>query len=161
MNISNWPLGQLMQLPDHCFGRRYMVYCTSRPSGQATGFDIAEIAFPEVCVIWELLIDCTVSADKRFIFRITLGDQLPTTEAMVLANEPLIMGLGEQGPEPREIHLKGGRVVRWNKLRFPIRTSGRRLVCQFENTDTLSAIGAVSVVCSSVPREIPDCLISV
>jgi len=159
MDVRNWSLDQIMQLPDHVFGRRFLIYCSSRPAAGSAGYDISEIAFPELCIIWELLIDCTISDTKRLVFKIALGDQPIAAAGLIEQLEPLFPGLGEQGPEPREIHYKGNKIVRWNKLRIPVRTAGRRMVVEFTNTDEASASGSVGIVVSSVPREIPDCLL--
>lgn len=161
MDISQWPLGQIMQLPDHVFGRRWLIYCSARPSGGTAGYDISEIPFPEICVIWELLIDCTIEATTRLVFKIALGDQPIAAAGLIEQLEPLFPGLGEQGPEPREIHYKGNKIIRWNKLRMPVRTAGRRMVVEFTNTSEAAASGAVGVIVSSIPKDIPDCLISV
>ncbi len=55
MDIRNWPLSQIMQLPDAAFGRRWPVGLAYAFAGAGAEFDISEAALPERFVIWEVL----------------------------------------------------------------------------------------------------------
>ena len=161
MNISDWPLGQIMDLPDHCFGRRFLIGCCCRGGGQSESWDIAEVPFPEVSVIWNLYIQSSVKMNVDNGIRIALGDQLPTSALQMDRLEPVFYGLGVQGPGPRHILVEGYGNLIDVPLRMPIRTAGRWLCCELgvgpATTEWVNCILTVS----SIPREIPDCLISV
>lgn len=160
MNIRDWPLGQIMQLPDCCFGRRFVVSVSSFLTGPGTAWDISELAIPELSVLWELmvsggdvtLVDCGI--------RLALGDQLPTTAAMMAAYSPLIPGLGVQGPEPRLIQCSPRLCIHLVNVRQPIEAMGRRLVLEHLSGPGEVLHVQVSMVVSSIPTEVPDCLIS-
>ncbi|MBA7665265.1 hypothetical protein ES703_73335 [subsurface metagenome] len=160
MDIRNWPLGQILQLPDFCFGRRWLVSCTTYSVAGEPFWDIAEIAFPENIVLWEWgfwTYALTTAADR---WRLALGDQLPTTVAMMDALEPFIPGFGEQGMSPRSIRFPYNTSGNFVRLRQPIHTGGRRLVLECDANGTLHAGMMVGVVVSSIPTEVPDCLLS-
>jgi len=157
MNISQWPLGKIMQLPDHCFGRRYLISCSLSVKEVVIHWDISELAFPEVCVVWELVLQGTSSTPTLDIFRLALGDQLPTTVAMMDGLEPVFNGLGLTGPGPRGIWVPTANGVAFTKLRMPLRTAGRRLVLELGP----GQVERVSVICglvvSAIPKDIPSC----
>lgn len=158
MDIRNWPIDRIMQLPDSCFGRRFSVCVNVDTTGSAVAWDISEIAFPEMCVLWEVAISANNYnfAPQLDNVRIALGDQLPTAAAMMNALEPLTPGLGAQGPEPRNIGAILGSFI--FHMRIPISAQGRRLV--LEVTPSAEQDVKVSVVCqvSSIPKEVPDWL---
>ncbi|MBA7613792.1 hypothetical protein ES703_21048 [subsurface metagenome] len=156
MNISNWPLGRIMALPDHMFGRRFPVWCYNHSFIANTTWDIAEVAFPEVFVIWEFCINYWLSVDKTSTIRIGIGDQLPTTAAMMNVLEPLLPGFGSEAPVLRAFTLGGYGNLCVRNMKMPVRASGRRLVLEVNSEADSSTYVNLGVVVSGVPREIPD-----
>lgn len=156
MDISDWPIGKIMQLPDHLFGRRFVVSCTAEAVNGASGWDIAEIAFPEDIVLWGMWYGLTFDEYKADYIRLALGDQLPTTTAMMDGLEPLLPGVGRQGADPRRIITASYNTYLPQHLRMPIRTMGRRLVMEVTAAAAKNAIWGVVLVVSTIPREIPD-----
>jgi len=159
MNISDWPLQRVMELPDHLFGRRFLISCLSNVEAQATVWNISEVPFPELTVIWELQLITWEIENTRTIFRIAMGDQLPLNVGMMDLLEPVFPGFGLDGPEPRFIHSRDLQGTHLTRLKHPVRVSGRRLVCEFENTYAYSSTMGVLMVVSSVPRSVPDCYV--
>lgn len=155
MKIGNWGIGQVLELPDHLFGRRYLVSCSVVGGDGAAAWDIAEIAFPEKAVIWEVRAWSSSAGVDIGSIRLALGDQLPTSVAMVTALEPLLPGLGVQGADPRAINpgVDGGFDL--NRIRIPIAASGRRLVLEVTGATGKTPLVTVGVIVSSVPKEIP------
>ncbi len=161
MDIRNWPLGRIMQLPDHCFGRRFVISCLIEGSDAAPVWDISEMALPEWAVLWELVVWCREGGGAVSSLRLGLGDQLPTSAAMMGTLEPLIPGLGITGIEPRSILLGYFIDPRFQNIRFPIHSVGRRLVIEVSSVATKTPFVGVGIVISSIPKEVPDCLLSV
>lgn len=160
MNIRDWPLGSIIQLPDCCFGRRFPVSSNIFLPGPGTAWDISEVAFPETCVIWELLITAGKGIESAGQIRIALGSQLPLNAGMFDVLEPLFPGLGLQMPEPRLIYVAPGELVHLTQLRMPVATAGRKMVVQCTAGPGQITSLIVAIVVSSVPREVPDWLIS-
>jgi len=156
MNISDWPISKIMQLPDEAFGRRFFISCMMKVSGESTVWDISELGFPEICVIWEMQLLTWQTAGARTEFRVALGDHLPTTAAEVDVLEPVFPGLGQTGAEPRVITSKDWQGFVARKLRLPIRASGRRLVVEFTNTFTPATVMSCILTVSSIPKDIPS-----
>lgn len=158
MRINDWPMEKMMVLPDWCFGRQYAVCVTTRGGVGATVWDISELAFPDVGVIWQVSIFATYWTFAVDYCRLALGDQLPATTADMDRLEPLIHGLGAQGAEPREINLYVG-VGPWVlPLRQPVQFQGKRLIVEARATAGKYAWTHVIVVVSSMPKEVPDWL---
>jgi len=160
MNIRDWPLGQIMQLPDCCFGRRFAVCLELAPKATGVFWDIGEVALPEKCVLWELVIDVHCDEAQTGALRLALGDQLPTTTAMMDALDPLIMGLGIQGADPRTIEFRNELEIHLRRLRVPILAAGRRLILEVSRGPVILWVVNVMAVFSSMPTEVPDCLVS-
>jgi hypothetical protein len=160
MRIDHWPFDRIMQLPDWCFGQRYVVSCSPRAYDGALAWDISEIALPEKFVLWELLWDSYNCSWPIDYIRIALGDQLPTAHAQFMELTPLIMGLGAQGPEPREIAGCIYQPLHLVNIRKPYQSCGRRLVCEAYATAGKTNYTHVIIVVSAMPKEVPDWLIS-
>lgn len=150
-----------MQLPDGCFGRRFVISVEAVGVDGGDGWDISEIALPERCVLWELVFIPFAAAAQVMHVRLALGDQLPTTIVMMDQLEPLIMGLGLQGAEPRNIYTLAHSGWAIRNIKQSIASMGRRLVCQASPFPMQGAVHVrVACVFSAVPTEVPDCLIS-
>jgi len=156
MDISQWSLDKIMQLPDYCFGRRFPIMAVVHTGGIGIGWDISEIGFPEICVIWELHFSGRKPEGSTVLHRIALGDQLPTATAMMDGLEPLFPGFGAQGISPRVFLTKGEDILELRRLKMVVRTSGRRLVLEAENTGAAASESRVIVVVSSIPKDIPS-----
>jgi len=159
MDISNWGIGRIMQLPDYCFGRRFLVSCTVQGGDAAAAWDISEVALPERCVIWEMRAFCDSTGVDLTSWRMALGDQLPATTAIMDGLEPLINGLGIQGPGPRAIDMSFEGKLIWNRLRQNINAASRRLIIEATGALGKTPIVTVGIVVSGVPRSIPDMIV--
>lgn len=160
MDIKDWPLGKIMQLPDCCFGRRFLV-CAERSALDAPElFDISEMALPEMCVLWQVILQTYNGDAILHNCRVALGDQLPTSTAMLDTLEPLVPGLGVQGAEPRDISIQPGSHFVSMDVRQLLQAMGRRLVVGVRSAMLKETFVRVVVVVSSIPTEVPDWLCS-
>ena len=161
MDISNWGEGRLLQLPDFCFGRRYLVSATIETSGNPFSFAISEMGLPETGVLWELLIRAWTTTNTAGYVQMAYGDVLPVSAAVFDVLEPLMAGLGLSEAEPRRIPIRGELDLHLRTLRQLIRPGGKRL-CIGGNAGPAGE-GAITVglVVSSFPKDIPEWLSSV
>ena len=87
MEIRNWPMDRIMQLPDHCFGRRFSVIFSGSVGAFGTSYFISELSLPDRCVLWELnMFSRTATADIPFgqiRYSFKLGTKLPASDAEV------------------------------------------------------------------------------
>ncbi len=159
MDIRNWPLDKIMQLPDCCFGRRYPIVFSLLTAAIARVFRISEIGLPERCVLWEIWaynwggpID-GLHINTRVSF--ALGDQLPANAGEFDALETMFPEFDEISGDARitrvPLHLVN--------LRKPYFTSGRRIVVSFEPGSIDALTNTVGLIVSSIPTEVPDWLV--
>ncbi len=161
MDIRNWSLGQIMQLPDCCFGRRWVIGLQTTVPAPAAVFDIAEFALPERIVIWEIWAMSWYVTGANIAITLALGDALPANDAQFNQLELVLPGL--QSPTPRRGEFLcpiDGMYVRFS-LRTLIASAGRRFVGRFERDVGSAMGGACNILVSSIPTEVPDCLLSV
>lgn len=161
MDISKWPVDHILQLPDNLLSRRYLVSCSLWVPADTTAWDISELALPDRCVVHEVVIVGFGVINKITTLGLALGDELPITDAQFDALEPFFMGLGLQGPEPRSLTIGALNTVHFDRLKMYVPAQGRRLVLE-QTCESGQEMGvSVGIVVSGLPREIPDCLLSV
>lgn len=161
MDIRNWGLDQVMMLPDHCFGRRWPIGLQSFLEGAGAVFDVSEAALPERCIVWEVFVSSvgaigTTSAG----FTLALGDQLPANVAAFNACELVFSGIDSRSRRG-EIEVVSGAGFNIRNLRLPLAVSGRRFVGAFIRVLGSPVACHAIIVVSSIPKEVPDCLLSV
>lgn len=161
MDIRNWPMDRIMQLPDHCFGRQWPVAVHALSQGVGVYFDISEAGLGDKCVIWQAMYFVTGPFSSTTFVSLALGDVLPTTDAEFDALEPLFSDVGRRLAGRRVVDLAGLGLFVTIPMRLPVAAQGRRLVGRFQVV--LEAVGppAAILTVSSMPREVPDCLLSV
>jgi len=153
-------MNRIMQLPDCCFGRRWPVIFSFRKTTVGVDYFISEIGLPDKCVLWELFIKATSTTVYVTAFDIlvslALGDNLPTTDAEFIALENMF-------PEADEF-TAGVRLIRGylhlTRLRKPYTAQGRRSVLRTETLVEQPNNFVVGLIFSSIPTEVPDCLLS-
>jgi len=156
MDISSWSIGQIMQLPDCLFGRRFPIACCAYGAQGALAWDIAEIAFPERFVLWNVSFVSNYIDYQSDYIRMAMGDQLPAAAGEMDLLEPLLPGLGADGMEPRQIYIARRPFDGMKGLRNPYQAAGRRFVLEVQPVAEQGARVMVVLIVSSMPREIPD-----
>lgn len=156
MDISSWGWGQLLELPDHLFGRRFCVGCAIQHSTPGLGFDISVTALPEKIVIWEA-VTCISALTADFAnISLALGDHLPANDAEFDDMEQLFPDLGFLVGRHREIYGFRNCSISFNALKTGVETVGRRLVLRYDQTLGEASLAQVGLVVSAVPRSLPE-----
>lgn len=156
MNIRDWSMDEIMKLPDHLFGRRYEISALARGGNTNFWWEMSQEAFPEVGVIWQIII-CPQHADDRWGYvRVGMGDRVPTSAAEMNRLEPLFPGMGIEGIGLRQIRLPGDAPGFMMNVRRPVRFGGRRLVVEAYGSAGKYSYAYVVVVVSRLPETIPD-----
>ena len=156
MDISNWGWGQLLELPDHLFGRRHVVGCFSTITGGVTVFDISETALPEKAVIWEVNIHTTGPSSSIGSVSLALGDHLPVADAEFNAFEQLLPDVGFVAGTRRDIYVCDTCCFALKNIKVGISSTGRRLVMRYNQIVGETYLARVELVVSSVPRSLPE-----
>lgn len=160
MNVQGWSLGRIMQLPDFVFGQRWLVGITVYAQGGAVYYRVSDLALPEVCVIWEVMIGMFGVAGDMMNCELKLGDQQPANAMEFAALDRLLPGIRMEAGAMSEFYLGVGDRVSLAKVRMPVRTAGRRLVVGINLAGAANVSGQVVVVVSALPVEVPDWLVS-
>ncbi len=160
MDIRNWPIDRIMQLPDCCFGRRWPVGVYAGSNTTAEYYDISEAGLGDKCVIWSVHFISQGSATSLLRFSLALGDTLPTTPAQFDALEPLFSDLGRRDVTRRILDLGGFGVQINIPMRYPVMAQGRRIVMFLQIVGSDISQPFVILVISSFPTEVPEWLIS-
>ncbi len=160
MDIRNWPLDKIMQLPDCCFGRRWLIVDARTLVASAVEYSILEAPLSDRFVIWEFNAVKEGAAAQDQNVQLALGEIVPTSDAEFNALELLFPAAfsGDAGAGVL-LFMPAGMCV--SRMKFPVAANGRKIVLRYKNTHAVNAfIGQVSFVISSMPNEVPDCLFS-
>lgn len=160
MAKKQWRHDELMQLPDYVFGRRWPVFCDQQIAGLGSAWDIAEIGLPNYGVIWQFRYIMTTDELNTQTWRVALGDRLPATQAEMDALDPLMQGLGTQGPEPR--HSFGRFQIEegfWD-FRMPVAFQSRKMILEVNGVADHFLTCRTVIVVSAMPREVPEWILS-
>ena len=155
-DISNWGWGQVLELPDHLFGRRFVTGCSMVLGAAGTVYGISEMGLPERCVIWEMLSTVSASTLQYVNMSLALGDHLPANDAEFDRLEQLFPDMGYRMGVRRDYYLGTAAQHALRGLKVGVDTSGGRLVARFNKAVGGMAIGEVELVVSSVPRSLPE-----
>ena len=158
MNISNWGVGRIMQLPECVFGDRHLVSCSVLGGDGTEAWGQSVLALPERAVIWEYNLWLNLEVANISSARVGLSDQLPASTAAFDEVEPLLPGFGEPGAEPRELILAHYGGSSFGRLKMPVQSAGRRLVMEVACVQDFQTWVTVSIVVSRMPTSIPDWL---
>lgn len=156
MDISKWPMEKIMQLPRCVFGRSYIVSCSAYVTNNNTAWDMSEISFPPIGVIWQIMFFCHVASTWDGRFRVAIGSQVPTSIVMMDLNEEFIIGYGRQGTKPRRIFSYQYLGEEKYDVRQIIHAQGKKLILEvFAPTDKETRV-RVGVVVTGIPKELPE-----
>lgn len=160
MRIDNWPLNKIMQLPDWCFGRRYPVGVAVRTPISAIGWDMSEVGLSERAVLWEVTFWAATGYTDLDNFRLALGDRLPTAQAEMDLYEQLLKGVGRLAATRRHLLTNAAEVIHINRIRMPVEAGGRKVILEATPDNTKAVEIQVVTIWSSMPKEVPDWLVS-
>lgn len=156
-DISNWGWGQILELPDHLFGRRFVVAANAFSTAIGEYFAISDMGLPEKIVVWSVRVMATSVWSTPVQFRLCLGDHLPANAAEFIPMESLFPDVGVLAGGVRLSWVSRYQTFEMNGLKMGVDTAGRRLVTNSISLTTEDLLLQAVVVVSSVPRSIPEC----
>ena len=156
MDIRNWSMDQIMQLPDHCFGRRFSIIFGKDTGGGGEEFFISELALPDRVVLWEvyfhLVTDELAAGFMLGAFSLGLSSVPVTANAAFIPLEKILTGVDNI--------FSGIHVVNapfhLTRLRLPVNSQGRRVVLYMDFNSAAHMRFSVGLVFSSIPNDVPD-----
>lgn len=160
MDISNWPVGRIMQLPDWCFGNRWVVACDSGDYNVSDSFGIVRTGVPDRCVIWEIFVSQVGATSGLVRFELGWADQLVTTSAQWTALQKMFPCQGQQDRVDFRFGCLGDAPWHINGLRLVSPAAGLRPAIRNDGSGSTGITAQACFVISSLPKEVPDWLIS-
>lgn len=160
MDIRNWPIDKVMQLPDWCFGSRFPVGVAARTAAGVITWDMSEVGLPERAVLWEVSFWCPEDYTQVDGFRMGLGRVLPTTQAEMTANTQLLKGCGRWVAGARHFNMFGAQTPAIRSMKVPFETAGQNLILEVDPAAAKTVEIIVITVWSAMPTEVPDWLVS-
>lgn len=160
MNIMDWPMQRIMTLPDWAFGRRWMICLRALMTGAGPVFDISDTPLPNGFVIWQVSIAQRYASAASITIALATGDQLPANDAAYALLQPLMPQVVSPGGRLSEFDVLYLASQISNTLKQPVENLGRRLVGRFQRTVGTAVAAQCFLVISSLPREVPDWLVS-
>lgn len=160
MNIRNWPMDKIMQLPDFCFGSKWpaSLYISAVPSGHHLA--ISTKGLPDRCVLWSITLNIQqFNGTFPCYADFALGDNLPVDEIEFMTLEPLIPYWGVLMAGRWGQVVVGHNFMHWPDFRYPVIAQGRRIVCHWQTSAVQGNLQATFMV-SAFPTEVPDWLVS-
>jgi hypothetical protein len=159
MNIKDWPLDQVMQLPDHVFGRRFPLVFKGQVGSGAAEFAMSGLSLPDRAVLWEVdILGSTTSAQgARSVYGagFAFATKLPTSTAEFAALPQFLPG--------SDILASGVPVfflpTHMHNIRFPVAAMGQNVAVMAQNIGTLTINWIVTTIWSGIPNEVPDCVL--
>lgn len=159
MDIRDWTMSEVMQLPDWCFGERWWVgeYC-GHVNGRAYNI-VGTEQLPDKFVVWGVLIACrSVNCLEAMRLTIRLADNQARFAANILAHERLLKGISIPSIYFEFYPNQNG--VTWvNCERQLVESMGKRLAMSANGDQTIAYEMTVGVQISEVPRQVPDWLV--
>jgi len=159
MNISDWPIGRIMQLPDWCFGRRYWVGTTVETSSAGNRYFIVEERLPKRFVIWKVLMGVPAQATAaNFHLGLRLGNELPVA-ATFLGLRKLMTGIALE-TDLFDFHWQRYTALDVSGMKNLVESQGGRIVGVLQlAAETTDIVSNISILISSLPTEVPDWLV--
>lgn len=160
MNVRNWPLGALMQLPDCCFGPRWPIGVDMSLAGAAIAVQMSVGVFPDKAVIWEVLLDSDCKEVGHFYLLMAFADHENYTIGEVYTLPPVLRGLYRRGEPNGLFEFDTYARIALRNLKMPVETQNKHLLVVLRNIDQITTRLRVWITVSSVPTEVPDWMIS-
>ena len=161
MNVVDLTDVQIMQLPDHCFGERYV--CTTYYNENVAGYyaDLSPIVLPPKCVLWGIYVWMGQIPHYLSYFRMSLGFVLPANVAAFLLEQPLIPDMGSPVVPIRGIYLPTAEQTWYMNLKQLIQSGGKSFLTMVEIPTNAQILISISAVFSPLPQRVPDWMISI
>ena len=160
MDIRNWSMDRIMQLPDEVFGRRWFVGVSGTPGNFLLVFDISESALPDMAVIWGLVVTASAESVINTQVVLRLGNKLPASAAEFDAMELLFPAVMALDGVRSSISIGAGAALSIPNMRMPVAAQGRRLVVSMLTPVIPDVNVAVTLLVSGIPSNVPDFLVN-
>jgi len=158
MDIRNWPMNRIMQLPDCCFGRRWLVACAAETAEAGDEYAIVGAGMPDRAVIWEINVTMEFAITQVVGLEFAWAERLVTTAAEWSGLQKMFPCQGQKDGADYNFWASSGSSVITANLKLPSPALGKRPSVRLDDGSTSGKDVTVYFTISSLPTEVPDWL---
>ncbi|GAH72580.1 unnamed protein product [marine sediment metagenome] len=160
MDVSSWPLDRIMQLPDWCFGKRWWI---GEYLGTAAGelvYNTVHDRLPDRFVLWSMFVQGTDwNAGTGINLTVKLAERAYDGDSFWHADRLFHQIASEQYVYEFFLTMKGMFYLPY--IRSVHESKNNRICVAFKiRAQETPCENQIAFLISSVPREVPDWLIS-
>ncbi len=156
MDIRNWPIEKIMQLPNEAFGTREVLQLAVDLTSADPVYVISPAGLPDKMVIWEINVAARAAVIVTIHAGLAFGEQLPASDVEFDNLETVFPNVISSDGDRGEFEVSSSAGFDVTQGRFPVVVSGRRLIGKLTRHQGNATEGVIVVVYSSIPTEIPD-----
>lgn len=156
MDIRNWPIDRIMQLPDCVFGRRYPVIVRESVIGSATEFILFGQDLPREFVLWDFIVYGSNLATKaQAHIGLRWNDALPANDNEFLEGQRIFPDVfSDTGLV--DFTMDGNVPTQIRNQKFFIDRHEAFMAGRIQNTVAQTLQVVLAFVVSRIPSEVPD-----
>lgn len=159
MDISNWNVNQIMQLPDWCFGGRWWVGEYVGAVGGVVEYRGGEELLPQRFVLWGILVSArSPNCLEALRLTIRLGGSAVASVAAAKALDLVLSGISK-ADILYELYVNPNGVTWIGCERQLVQPNGRKLSLVANGDQAITYEMTVGILISGVPNEVPDWLV--
>ncbi len=123
-------------------------------------YAIVRTGVPDRAVIWEICLSGPVAVTLAFLFEFAWADALVTSPAQWSALQKMFPCQGDQDGADYNLSGCSGSGPSLRRLKLPSPASGLKPSMRVDKISTTGKLISAFFVVSSIPTEVPDCLVS-
>lgn len=155
MDIRDWPIDKIMQLPDCAFGQRWWVGTYCGDSNGRAGYFTVDENLPDKFVVWGIVFCCrAVASVNPMRVTVRLGTHLIANAADALSMDRIFKGISSKNIV-YEFYLSQWDLTWLDCKRIIVDSAGRKIQLMTNGDQVTAYEMTVAVLISSVPRDIP------
>lgn len=160
IDIRNWPIDQIMQLPDEAFGQKWQIITNEQVAGGATDVWMASEKVPDTIVLWEIRVHGIRTSIPAGGFKFAIADQIPADEDAFDLGERIFKGSLDNTVEEGMINYGNPDSALVIPMRKHVVMGGKRFTVWFKNTAGNVNETTVMFLISSIPRSLGEWMLS-
>ena len=160
MDVSRWPLERRMALPDWCFGQRWWIGKTVGTTADGQVYFFIEDLPPDNFVVWDILVSPGgIVAGIRLDLTLCLCKEIPVVGNIRILTR-LLRQFGTKGAM-YDMHLAPNSVSYFGPMKVHVEAVNLGIGGTLKIlSETAVCESTVAILISTLPREVPDWLVS-
>lgn len=154
MDISDWTDEQIMQLPDHVLGEKYVVGKMEDINPGISKFFVTPFSLPAKIIIWQLTIYLMTDIGKNAIIGLRLSNTAAVNTTEFYAQDPIFPDIYDKAERQSQYRLTVITSSPAFDLKYLLSTGSRKVSCFFSNYNTVEIYMGFSMVISEVPTRV-------